>query len=173
MYHLKILRCWSKVWVSHYPGEMTIRIDFIQLGKACITRPYELTHHSLGSPFALFKDEFGLSRKARETADARSLRSYLQAWLSPRLSASCSPPRDVIYSPTVLLWMRYLTSRWEQVIRPLCEGTFNLNQGPDNSTVLNRHRRDQRHRPSLPNNDHRSTGSCPVSSYQPLLDSYR
>jgi hypothetical protein len=59
--------------VSHYPGETAIRIDFIQLGKARITRPCELTHHSLGSPFTLFDGEFGLSRKAQGTADARTL----------------------------------------------------------------------------------------------------
>ena len=159
--------------VSHYLGEMTIWIDYIQLGKAHITCPCELTHHLLGSPFTLFEDEFGLSRKARGTANARSLRPYLQTWLSLCLSASCSPPRDAIHSPTVSLWMRYLASRSERVIRPLCEGTFNLNQGPDNGTVLNRHRWDQRHRPSRPNNDHRNTGSRPVSSYQPPHDSSR
>ena len=114
---------------SHYPGETAIRIDYIQLGKAHITCPCKLTHHSLGSPFALFEDEFGLSRKAQGMADTRSFRLYLQAWLVPHPSTSCSPPRDAIHGPTVSLRMRYLALRLERVIQPLCEGTFNLNQG--------------------------------------------
>jgi hypothetical protein len=57
--------------VSHYMRETVIQIDCNQLGKTLITRLYEFVHLSRGLPFALFKDEFGQSHKARGTADAR------------------------------------------------------------------------------------------------------
>jgi hypothetical protein len=133
--------------VSHYPGEMAIRINYIQLGNPKHT-PVWAHISSHGSPFALFGRESGLSRKARGTADARLLRPYLQARLSPRPSASCFPPYDAIHSPTltpneVLGFTVNYNSGPYYVF-----GTFNLNQGPDNGTVLNGHRRDQEHMPS-------------------------
>jgi hypothetical protein len=166
MFHV-LLRCRCEVWVSHYPGETTIWIDCNQLGETQNTHLYEPSQRlALGNlpPYSGYHGSDS-NRKAQGTARsqvAQAMPAHGQSlsrhtYLLPSNDANLSSDP----SPTRVTWLH---SRNELSSRYV-NGTFNLNQGPDNEAVLKWHRRDQEHRPSRPQQQHSNIGSRPVSSY--------
>jgi hypothetical protein len=146
--------------VSYYPEETAIRIDCNQLGETQNTHPYKPGKGSCWVAFHPIRDTVGLIRtaKPRGHPEAKSLRQCLprSILIPPHILAPiqrCNPAR--------VTWLHDRNELSDRYVN----GTFNLNQGPDNEAVLKWHRRDQEHRPSRPQQQYSNTGSRLVSSY--------
>jgi hypothetical protein len=120
-YHTPVQVCIPLVWVTIHPIRRWVWIEPRGPGNGCCQ-------------VAQNKPAHGQSQVAQ----------VMLAHGQPRPSTSCSPPRNAIHSPILtsngVLGFTVGTSLSGRYV----QGTFNLNQGPDNEAVLNWHRRDQR-----------------------------
>jgi hypothetical protein len=151
--------------VSHYPREMVIRIDYIQLGKARIIRPYEFMRHSRGVTFCSIRRWVWTKPQGRGDC-WRGCSGYTcksgQAPAPPqrsRLPAMCTTVQ-MLLSPRT----RYSASRSEWVIRRYVKVCSIWTKVQTMVRSLTDTGGIKRHMPRLPNNNS-NTGSCLISIY--------
>jgi hypothetical protein len=116
--------------VSHYPGETTNQIDCNQLGEIQNTHPYEPTQRLVSGNLPPYSGYHGSdpNRKAQGTAEsqvAQAMPAHCQS-----LSHHANLSSDL--SSTRVTWLHGRNELSGHYVN----GTFNLNQGPDNEAVL-------------------------------------